>query len=80
MHVKEQRNADRCGLQILGNVTEGGGGWIYSPDRGKKVYNAYGVTGFPETFFVNRQGVVVRKYVGPLDQQTLAAFVEEVLQ
>ena len=50
------------------------------PDPGKKIYDAYGVTGFPETFFVNRQGVVVRKYVGPLDQQTLAAFVEEVLQ
>lgn len=36
VHVKEQRNADRCGLQILGNVTEGGGGWIYSPERKSK--------------------------------------------
>jgi uncharacterized protein (DUF2147 family) len=36
VHVKEQRNAGRCGLQILGNVTEGGGGWIYSPERKRK--------------------------------------------
>ena len=50
------------------------------PDRGKKAYDAYGVTGFPETFFVNRQGIVVRKFVGPLDQQTLASFVEDLLQ
>jgi len=50
------------------------------PDQGKKIYNTYGVTGFPETFFVNRQGIIVRKYVGPLDEQTLAAFVEELLQ
>jgi len=50
------------------------------PDPGKKIYDAYGVTGFPETFFVNRQGVVVRKYVGPLDQQTLAAFVKDLVQ
>jgi cytochrome c biogenesis protein CcmG/thiol:disulfide interchange protein DsbE len=50
------------------------------PDQGKKIYNTYGVTGFPETFFVNRQGIIVRKYVGPLDEQTLAAFLEEVLQ
>jgi len=50
------------------------------PDQGKKIYNTYGVTGFPETFLVNREGVVVRKYVGPLNEQTLAAFVEEVLR
>jgi uncharacterized protein (DUF2147 family) len=36
VHVNEQRNADRCGLQILGNVTEGGDGWIYSPERKSK--------------------------------------------
>jgi uncharacterized protein (DUF2147 family) len=36
VHVKEQKNADRCGLQILGHVTPEGGGWIYSPERGSK--------------------------------------------
>jgi uncharacterized protein (DUF2147 family) len=36
VNVKEAKYADRCGLQILGNVTSGGGGWIYSPARGKR--------------------------------------------
>lgn len=36
VHVKEKKHADRCGMQILGNVTENGGGWIYSPSRGRK--------------------------------------------
>jgi uncharacterized protein (DUF2147 family) len=36
VNVTDPKNASRCGLQILGNVTPDGGGWIYSPDRGKK--------------------------------------------
>lgn len=36
VHVKDKKNEDRCGTQILGNVTSDGGGWIYSPSRGKK--------------------------------------------
>lgn len=28
---------------------------------------AYGVAGVPETYFVDPQGVIVSKYVGPLD-------------
>jgi uncharacterized protein (DUF2147 family) len=36
VHIKDAKNASRCGTQILGNVTPNGGGWIYSPDRGKK--------------------------------------------
>ena len=36
VHVTDSKNTKRCGMQILGNVTNSGGGWIYSPDRGKK--------------------------------------------
>lgn len=36
VHVKDQKRASRCGTQILGNVTPNGGGWIYSPSRGRK--------------------------------------------
>lgn len=36
VHIKDAKNSKRCGMQILGNVTDNGGGWIYSPDRGKK--------------------------------------------
>ncbi len=36
VHITDAANAKRCGMQILGNVTPDGGGWIYSPDRGRK--------------------------------------------
>jgi cytochrome c biogenesis protein CcmG/thiol:disulfide interchange protein DsbE len=36
---------------------------------------AYGVFGVPETFFIDRAGRIVEKYVGPLDQGTIAALV-----
>lgn len=36
VYLFQQQYSDRCGMQILGNVTSNGGGWVYSPDRGKK--------------------------------------------
>jgi cytochrome c biogenesis protein CcmG/thiol:disulfide interchange protein DsbE len=49
------------------------------PDE-SDVYFEYGVTGVPETFFINRDGVIVLKFAGPLEAETLSAFVEELLQ
>ena len=36
VNVKDPANASRCGLQILGEVTPNGGGWIYSPERKRR--------------------------------------------
>jgi uncharacterized protein (DUF2147 family) len=36
VYVIDPKNASRCGLQILGEVTTDGGGWIYSPERKSK--------------------------------------------
>ena len=33
---------------------------------------AYGVRGVPEKFFLDRQGRIVKKYVGPISNQTLS--------
>lgn len=45
------------------------------------VYRAYGLTGVPETFFVNRDGRIVKKFPGVVtDQATWAAAVEEALR
>jgi cytochrome c biogenesis protein CcmG/thiol:disulfide interchange protein DsbE len=33
-------------------------------DRDNRVYRAYGLTGVPETFFIDRAGRVVRKFAG----------------
>ena len=41
-------------------------------DEGAKAAIAFGVYGVPETFFVNPQGVIVAKHVGPVDDESLA--------
>ena len=49
------------------------------PDEGD-IYFHYGATGTPETFFINRDGVMVRRFAGPLRAEQLSASVEELLQ
>jgi cytochrome c biogenesis protein CcmG/thiol:disulfide interchange protein DsbE len=48
-------------------------------DPGGKTAIAYGVFGVPETFFIDRSGRIVEKYVGPLDRETLASLVRKTL-
>ena len=38
---------------------------VRDPDQ--KVSTMYGTSGWPETFIIDRQGVVRRKFVGPVD-------------
>jgi len=40
----------------------------------------YGVTGVPETFFLNRHGVVVQKVIGELTEQTLQSNLQAILR
>ena len=42
---------------------------LLDPDA--KTAIAYGVFGVPESFFIDRQGKIVAKHVGPLDPETL---------
>lgn len=39
----------------------------------------YGVTGIPETYFIDTDGQLVRRWVGPLNRQQLSGFIEELL-
>lgn len=41
---------------------------------------AYGVTGVPETVFINPAGTVVSKYGGPLDSGSLARSIQAILK
>lgn len=38
----------------------------------------YGVAGVPETYFIDRQGIIRGKHVGPIDPQTLATWMKEL--
>lgn len=37
---------------------------------------SYGVTGVPETFFIDRLGVIVQKVIGPLSASTLQSALD----
>jgi cytochrome c biogenesis protein CcmG/thiol:disulfide interchange protein DsbE len=38
-----------------------------------------GVTGIPETYFVSRDGDVVRRWIGPIDEQRLLDLISELI-
>lgn len=48
-------------------------------DSGSTAIN-YGLTGVPETFFLNRQGVIISKVTGELTQQSLQSNVQRMLR
>lgn len=39
----------------------------------------YGLTGIPETFFIRPDGTVARRWIGPLTDEQIAAFIQELL-
>ncbi len=53
-------------------LAEKGSAYPSLMDAGGKTAIAYGVYGVPETYFVDPQGTIVAKYVGPLGADTLA--------
>lgn len=51
----------------------------YLDEEGKAAI-AFGVYGAPETFFINPEGTIVDKFVGPLDRETLGVRLEAARQ
>ena len=49
------------------------------PDTAGRITIDYGVVGIPVTFFVDRGGVIVRRFVGPIAYQDLASWTEELI-
>ncbi len=45
-----------------------------------KVAIAYGVYGVPETFFIDAQGTIMAKHVGPLDPDSLSAQLRQAMR
>jgi len=48
-------------------------------DSGTGIAIDYGLSGIPETFFIDRQGDITRKWLGPVTEETLRAFLDEVM-
>ncbi len=56
-----------------------GSRWPTLEDPGGRTAIAYGVAGVPETFFIDRDGVIVRKVSGPVSQSVMVSTLEEML-
>jgi len=52
---------------------------VYGIDHGSGAAFSYGVAGLPETFFVDRSGMVVGKVIGPVTYDLLTATIDRVL-
>jgi len=51
-------------------------------DTDNKAANAYGITGVPETFIIDKNGIIVKKVIGPLgwDSPDVQSFLEDLLK
>lgn len=50
------------------------------PDPTGEIGINYGVSGLPVTFFVSREGEIVRRWVGALDPKELMASIQEIMR
>lgn len=51
----------------------------YAVDQQSLAAFSYGVHGLPETFFIDREGIVVGKIIGPVTLSLLAATIDNIL-
>lgn len=49
------------------------------PDLGTRISQAYRIQGVPETFFVDRRGLLRGVHIGPITEQALVARIESLL-
>jgi cytochrome c biogenesis protein CcmG/thiol:disulfide interchange protein DsbE len=48
-------------------------------DGGDSTYSAYGLTGLPETFFLDRRGRVISHWIGEISEDELQTGIEEAI-
>jgi cytochrome c biogenesis protein CcmG/thiol:disulfide interchange protein DsbE len=48
-------------------------------ERGNRTARAYGLTGVPETFVIDQEGLLVRHFLGPITQAQLSLEIDELL-
>ncbi len=60
-------------------VREHGKSYPNGLDPGGRIAIEYGVYGVPETFFIDREGIIVYKHVGEIQAETLTARIEGLL-
>ncbi|WP_224362232.1 TlpA family protein disulfide reductase [Hyalangium versicolor] len=61
-----------------GFLQEMGASFPQLVDPRSRISVDYGVSGVPETYFIDANGVIMGKHVGPIDPQTLANRIREL--
>jgi cytochrome c biogenesis protein CcmG, thiol:disulfide interchange protein DsbE len=51
----------------------------HAPDLGTDISQSYEITGVPETFFIDRNGVITHVQIGPLNEATLDGLIQQML-
>ena len=59
-------------------ISEFGLNYINGPDKTGSITIDYGVIGLPVTFFIDNNGVIVKRWVGTLTEDTLFELIYEV--
>ena len=48
-------------------------------DQNGQLAVEYGIKGIPEKLFIDQQGNIVRKFIGPMDEATLVSIIDSLL-
>ena len=60
----------------LAYVKDNGVVWPTASDDDGRVAFAYGVFGIPETYFIDSEGVIQGRHIGPIDESTLVTAID----
>ena len=60
----------------LAYVKDNGVVWPTASDDDGRVAFAYGVFGIPETYFIDAEGVIQGRHIGPIDESTLVTAID----
>ena len=63
----------------IGFLDRFGRGYEYVDDPGSRAAIEFGVFGIPETFFIDRDGIITGKIAGPVTPSELAGTIERML-
>ena len=72
---QDRESASRAFLEELGR----GDPYVYGVDQGSRVAVEFGVLGLPETFFIDRDGIVRGKVSGPVNLDFLSRTIEALV-
>lgn len=60
-------------------IRERGGDWTHLVDPGTRTAIDFGVYGIPETFFIDRRGMITYKHIGPVTDEIMDTWITALL-